>query len=416
MGGKLWVSVYPDETLSQGDATNHTPRAEIATGPFVGAPEITALGDGRFLVSWTAGGDVMARIVGADGQPVGAAFRVGDVSAGDQRGLQVVELPEGALLAAWTDASGQGGDANAGVKAQVLWLGEAQAGTAAADSMIGGASDDVFAGQGGDDTLNGGGGADTLAGGAGADVFVLTAEGGGDRILDFNGASGDRLDLRDASGAAIKEGLLILDEATGRLSWDPDSDAGALAPVELGFIGVNGFSRDDFAEGVRVAARVVFEDGDRADTIFDWGSAAFEQATSTFDAEGRVTTYFVRNDDGSTGQRWWDVQATQPWSTRAAEYDAAGQVKAYAVSYDDGHTELFQFDTTNTQAWSRLVENYDAAGRLSVQAAAFDDGTAFERHHDTYDVEPWAYYIDNYKDGVLLNHTYYREDGSVFVA
>ena len=108
------------------------------------------------------------------------------------------------------------------------------------------------------------------------------------------------------------------------------------------------------------------------------------------------------------------MQGAQAWTTRAAEYDAKGALKAYAVTYDDGHTEVFQFDVTSSHPWTRMVDFYDALGRQTVQAVAFDDGTAFERHHDTYDVHPWAYYIDNYKDGALLNHTYYREDGSVF--
>lgn len=416
MGDTLWASVYPDEALARGDVAGRTPREPIATGPFAGSPEITALADGRFVVTWAAGGDVMARIVDADGRMAGEAFRLGDVSAGDQRGVQVVELPGGSIMAAWTDASGVGGDADAAVKVQVVWLGEAQEGSSAADSMTGGPGPDAFAGLAGADTLKGGGGDDTLAGGSGADVFVLTPDGTIDHILDFSRAAGDRLDLRDAAGAAVGDGMLILDRASGVLSWDPDSDAGPLQAVTLGAPGVESLSRGDFAEGVRPdSVRVLLGGGARTETVFDWGQERFDETVSTFDAQGRVTNYFVRNDDGTTGERWWDVQATQPWSTRAAEYDAAGTLKAYAVTYDDGHTEVFQFDVTASHAWTRMVDFYDAEGRQSVQAVAWDDGTAFERYHDTYDVHPWAYYIDNYRNGLLLNHTFYNADGSVFV-
>lgn len=414
--GSLWVSLYRAEDLANGVTDGRTTPQAIASG-LTGAssPQVAWLPDGRSVVSWTQDGDVMARVVGPDGTLQGEAFPLGDATAGAQGAVDVAALGDGRILAVWADQSGQGDPSGYGVKAQVVWLGEAQKGTTGPDAMTGGAGADAFAALEGADTLDGGGGADTLSGGPGADVFVLTAGGPADHILDFTPASGDRFDLRDASGAPVQEGILILDEATGALSWDPDSDAGPQAPVAMGTVEVADFARGDFAEGVRPdGVRILLADGGREETVFDWANERFDWATSTFDAAGRVRTYFVSNDDGGTGQRWWDVKGAQPWSTRAVEHDATGQVMAYAVTYDDGHTEVFQYDVTDAQPWERVVDIYDALGRQSVQAAAFDDGTAFERHHDTYDVEPWAYYIDNYKDGVLLNHTYYREDGSVF--
>ncbi len=414
--GSLWISIYDADDLARGVTSTRTPPQALATGAFTSDAEIAVLPDGRMVVSWTADNDVWARVVSAGGTPEGEAFRLGDVTAGQQTGSQLAVLGDGRFLAVWNDQSGQGGDDSSyGVKGQVVWLGEAQRGSSAADVMNGGPGADALAGLEGDDTLRGGGGADTLAGGPGADLFVVQADGSPDLLLDFEGRSGDQLDLRDAQGAQLQGGLLIADRATGALSWDPDSDAGAARPIGLAVLDAVGFERNDFAAGVRPdGVRVLLADGGRSETVFDWGSAVFDQVTSTFDSAGRVTHYSVRNDDGSTGERWWDVQGAQAWTTRAAEYDAKGALKAYAVTYDDGHTEVFQFDVTSSHPWTRMVDFYDALGRQTVQAVAFDDGTAFERHHDTYDLHPWAYYIDNYKDGGLLNHTYYREDGSVF--
>ncbi len=79
-------------------------------------------------------------------------------------------------------------------------LGETATG---AGSLSGGPGDDLLvltgtggalSGGAGADILRDGAGADTLAGGTGADVFVLTADGKADRILDFE-VGRDRIDL-----------------------------------------------------------------------------------------------------------------------------------------------------------------------------------------------------------------------------
>lgn len=68
-------------------------------------------------------------------------------------------------------------------------------GGADADTLRGGGGDDTLRGGEGDDRLVGGRGADMMEGGLGADVFVLGRKSGGDIILDFDPAEGDRLDL-----------------------------------------------------------------------------------------------------------------------------------------------------------------------------------------------------------------------------
>ena len=65
-----------------------------------------------------------------------------------------------------------------------------------ADTLYGGQGDDLLSGDLGDDVLSGDLGNDTLVGGAGADRYVFGPNAGGDLVLGFDQAEGDRLDLQ----------------------------------------------------------------------------------------------------------------------------------------------------------------------------------------------------------------------------
>ena len=69
-------------------------------------------------------------------------------------------------------------------------------GTALDDHIFGGRRGDTINGGAGNDRIDGGGGKDFLTGGDGADVFVFTADGRNDFIMDFQ----DGMDLIDLSG------------------------------------------------------------------------------------------------------------------------------------------------------------------------------------------------------------------------
>lgn len=73
-------------------------------------------------------------------------------------------------------------------------------GGAGADIVRGGQDDDSISGGAGDDFMSGDKGSDTVAGGAGADIFHISSGAGGDRIVDFSLAEGDRVHL-DAGAA-----------------------------------------------------------------------------------------------------------------------------------------------------------------------------------------------------------------------
>ncbi|WP_406870233.1 M10 family metallopeptidase [Thioclava sp. 'Guangxiensis'] len=115
-----------------------------------------------------------------------------------------------------------------------------------ADNLIitGAGNDAIYAGAG-NDTLVGGAGSDTLVGGSGADVFSYTAvTDAGDRIADFSGTDGDRIDvsaLLDSVGYtgsdAVADGLLYLSATSGgsNLIFDPYG-TGAGGTVTLAFL------------------------------------------------------------------------------------------------------------------------------------------------------------------------------------
>jgi Ca2+-binding RTX toxin-like protein len=97
------------------------------------------------------------------------------------------------------------------------------------DSLYGGDASDLLTGSAGLDTLNGGLGKDTLTGGTEADTFVFnfgdtTLNTNADRITDFQGSAGDKIDL-DSVTAPLAAGAY----AEGQIATDTYADALALA-------------------------------------------------------------------------------------------------------------------------------------------------------------------------------------------
>ena len=84
------------------------------------------------------------------------------------------------------------------------------------DLVRGGQGDDSLTGGTGDDWLSGDLGNDTLSGGAGADVFHSFGGAGLDRVLGFNRAEGDRVQLDPGTSyAASQVGADVVIDMTG---------------------------------------------------------------------------------------------------------------------------------------------------------------------------------------------------------
>ncbi|MNF65783.1 Leukotoxin [compost metagenome] len=110
------------------------------------------------------------------------------------------------------------------------------------DTVEGGEGDDKISGGDGDDILVGRGGQDVLSGGAGDDVFAyLNLGDGADRILDYNAAEDDKLDLSAmldsgfaAAGSRVED-FVQLTQSGSDISIPVDVDGAAngadFAPV-----------------------------------------------------------------------------------------------------------------------------------------------------------------------------------------
>ncbi|MEQ9491210.1 MAG: LamG-like jellyroll fold domain-containing protein [Alphaproteobacteria bacterium] len=78
-------------------------------------PTVVGLANGGFAVLWDSQVDasfdenIIARIFDADGQPVTGEFQVNVTTANDQRLVEAVALPDGGFIAAW-ESDGQDGD------------------------------------------------------------------------------------------------------------------------------------------------------------------------------------------------------------------------------------------------------------------------------------------------------------------
>ncbi|MCW2237619.1 calcium-binding protein [Azospirillum canadense] len=197
-------------------------------------PTVAALPTGGFIVAWTddnqigtglTGGDnsssaVRAQAFAASGARVGSEFLVNTTTANAQASPSLAVLPDGTMVAAWTDSSGSDGSltgadiSGSAVRAQLFtvtptdpnrrllvkdgdgdhevqmdryagpvpWLKNQYVGRSAGEAAIGSDEsdflnlldgDDAAAGQGGDDVLDGGTGSNFLTGGAGNDTFFV---------------------------------------------------------------------------------------------------------------------------------------------------------------------------------------------------------------------------------------------------
>jgi hypothetical protein len=162
-------------------------------------PAVAALADGRFVVTWQsydtgADYDIRGRVFNADGSPAGDDFLVSSTTALQQYDPAVTALADGRFIVTWYSYDDS---FNSHIRARTfdpsVFNGTAgedhwQGGNLT-DRIAGGGGDDTFSGLGGDDFISGDAGNDMLAGGAGADRLF----GGADNDTLNGGTGADRM-------------------------------------------------------------------------------------------------------------------------------------------------------------------------------------------------------------------------------
>ncbi|WPN30436.1 calcium-binding protein [Pseudomonas sp. P5_109] len=172
-------------------------------------PNITAMTDGGYLVTWAGQGTgdvngIFCQRFNASGVKVGTETRINTTTTDNQLFSQVTALADGGYVVAWesSKASGQVDvytqrfDAN-GNKVSSLtgdalantltWTGAGSViidGGAGNDALTGGRANDHLNGGAGNDSLNGAAGADRLIGGDGSDLYYV--DNAGDIVSETN--------------------------------------------------------------------------------------------------------------------------------------------------------------------------------------------------------------------------------------
>jgi diaminopimelate epimerase len=208
-------------------------------------PEATALADGRFVITYESHEndtdyDIRIRVFNADGSADGDDFIINSVTAGDQLVPQISALADGRFVITWLSGdSGDGSGSN--IRARIfdptLFYGTAAddiwRGGSFGDLISGGAGDDVLSGEGGDDWISGDAGNDTLGSGQGNSRLLGGA--GNDHFFGGTGANvldgGSGRDVADFGFSSTQSSIVHLANGNWQVSYGGIVDT--LANVEL---------------------------------------------------------------------------------------------------------------------------------------------------------------------------------------
>lgn len=180
------------------------------TAGYQGQCSLAGLPDGRFVAVWvdgsltgtdTSGTAIILQVFEANGSRLGPEYQVNATHPGAQYAPAVSALQDGRFVVTWTDASATGDDTTGtAIRGQVFDArtdGIRLRGTDGGDDYVGSRYRDKIKGGDGGDGLQGGGGRDLLDGGGGGDA--LLGGGGNDRLLGGSGSDS----LRGGSGDDI---------------------------------------------------------------------------------------------------------------------------------------------------------------------------------------------------------------------
>jgi hypothetical protein len=392
--GTVYVSLYTTSQLGQ-DVVGRTPPMRLTTSSGNGEPQVVVLPDGRFLVGWSADGEVVAQVFSPEGQTVGALMKIGTISLGVQDQLKLALGPDGTLAALWQDPSGQAGagggadPSGLGVKLELSMLDGGQTGGPGRDTLTGGAGADVLVGAAGDDVLIGAAANDTLQGGVGGDSFN---GGAGDDRID-GGSNTDFVSYADSPVAVTVE--LQFGFAGGGTGVGTDQ----LISIEAAY----GSIFSDVLNGNYLSNLLVGNDGN--DTLYARSGTDYVDGgvgTDLLNLDGGVGDYFITNGTTNGGT------IIGPFGNTTAVSIEQVRVGGVVLSWTDFTSQAFnglryvasnpdliasigtnvdaakQHWMTTGQAQGRSLDGFDplryAASNPDLQAQFYIDTAALTRH------------------------------------
>ncbi len=172
-----------------------------------------ALQDGRFVTVWrNVAGNIEGQMMFANGTPDGAAFAVNSDGTGNKGRPTVAALADGRFAVSWESGAG----ATATIFTTIFDPREQGiniAGTSGADDYFGSGFADIISQGGGNDRVDGAGGDDALYGGAGNDALFGgagndTMDGGGDADAMVGGTGNDTM------SGGVGNDTLLMDDST----------------------------------------------------------------------------------------------------------------------------------------------------------------------------------------------------------
>jgi Ca2+-binding RTX toxin-like protein len=247
-------------------------------------PALTSLVDGRVLVVWHSGdsgdgdpGALRGRMIGADGTLIETDFVINTTPINNQSSPALSALDDGRVLISWTSDDAM----TAGPVTRAIVI-SPSIGTAAADRITGSSVQDILMGLSGNDLLVGAGGDDQLMGGDGADELIggdgndtVDAGSGDDLIVGGDGAGNDIYDGGsgiDTVRYTSSEAGITVDLSAGSAASTAGSDAAGIGTDQLS--GIENIIAGNYADnlvGSGLANRIEGMDGN--DTIDGRGGA-----------------------------------------------------------------------------------------------------------------------------------------------
>ncbi|MCB1494630.1 MAG: calcium-binding protein [Bauldia sp.] len=211
------------------------------TGGIQYQPDVTALKDGGFLVTWIDGGTVQGQRYDASGNKVGSEFDVS--SGGTKTDPTVASLGDGRVIFGYL--SGAPFDVQAAIfdprTSPINGTSSADVLTSRKDgaTVNGLGGSDTLLGQGANDTLDGGTGADEMRGRAGNDTYIV--DNAGDKVIESSGQGTDTVksSVSFVLGSNVENLTLLEPVAVVAASGDINATGNSLANTLTGNSGNN---------------------------------------------------------------------------------------------------------------------------------------------------------------------------------